>query len=333
MNLQNRIEVLVKLGEYIRSNTEEWNLTVKNAALHNTWFTEEFINLAAQNITECFLSEELLSQWCKHYHLDDLIKPVNVGIVMAGNIPLVGFHDMMCVFISGHRQTIKLSSKDNILLKYLIDIMSRINPQTADFISISDHLKACDAYITTGGNQSADQFERYFGKYPNIIRRNRTSVAILDGKESTQELDKLSDDVHLYFGLGCRNVTKLYIPANYDFVPLIQAFNKYSYFRDISKYANNYDYQLSLLLLNNIKYMSSESTLLTEQSSLLSPIGMLYYEQYDNKKTLTEKLRHEESIQCMVGNGEGLIPFGKAQQPELFQYADGKDTLQFLLSL
>lgn len=333
MNLQNRIEVMVKLGEYIRSKPEEWNHTIKNASLYNAWFTEDFIHLAAQNITDCFLSEDLLKAWCNHYHLDDLIKPVNVGVVMAGNIPLVGFHDMLCVFISGHRQTIKLSSKDNILLKHLIEIMCSINPLTKGYITLSEQLKDCDAYITTGGNQSADQFEKYFGKYPNIIRRNRTSVAVLDGKESTQELDKLADDVHLYFGLGCRNVTKLYVPEHYDFVPLIKAFNKYNYFRDISKYANNYDYQLSLLLLNNIKYMSSESTLLIEQNALFSPIGMLYYEHYVDENSLIERLKQEDSIQCIVGKGDGLIPYGKAQQPELFQYADGKDTLQFLLSL
>lgn len=333
MNLQNRIEVLVKLGEYIHSKPEEWENTIRHASLHNSWFTEEFIHLAAQNIADFFLPEKLLLQWCNHYHLDDHIKPVNVGIVMAGNIPMVGFHDMLCVFISGHRQTIKLSSKDNFLLKHLIDVMYQINPQTKNYITLSEQLKDCDAYITTGNNQSADQFEKYFGKYPNIIRRNRTSIAVLNGSESTEELEKLADDVHFYFGLGCRNVTKLYVPEQYDFVPLLQAFNKYHFFRDISKYANNYDYQLSLLLLNNIKYMSSKSTLLIEQNSLFSPIGMLYYEHYNNKSSLRVLLHQNDSIQCIVGKGDGFIPFGKAQQPELFQYADGKDTLQFLLSL
>ena len=333
MNLQNRIDVLVKLGDYIRSKSESWQLAVKEASLKNPWFTEEFITLSAQNIADRFLSKELLLQWCNHYHLDDLIKPLKVGIVMAGNIPLVGFHDMLCVFISGHHQIIKLSSKDDILLKHLIEIIKKTDSETTNSITISEQLKACDAYITTGGNQSADQFQAYFGKYPNIIRRNRTSVAVLDGNESHAMLSDLADDVHLYFGLGCRNVTKLYVPENYDFVPLIQSFNKYAYFRDISKFANNYDYQLSLLLMNKIKYMSSESTLLIEQKEIFSPICMLYYEYYSNKETLLSELKNNSHLQCIVGDGAGMIPFGKAQQPELFQYADGIDTMQFLLSL
>ncbi len=333
MNLQNRIEVLTKLGAYIKDKSEKWQQVVTRASISNPWFTEEFIYLAADNIADCFLNSQKLKQWADHYHLDDLIQPRKIGIVMAGNIPMVGFHDLLCVFITGHQQFIKLSSKDNILLHHLIDYLGEIEPEIKQLIIVADQLKGCDAYITTGGQQSATHFEKYFGQYPNIIRRNRTSVAILDGTETNDILQKLSDDIHLFFGLGCRNVTKIYVPENYDFVPLIKSFSHYDYFRNISKYANNYDYQLSMLLMNSIKYMSSESTLLTEEKSFFSPICMLHYEFYNDREKILKTLSSNDSIQCIVGNGEGLISFGNAQQPALLNYADGVDTIQFLLSL
>ena len=257
--------------------------------------------MALQNICSAFLDTDKLTAWANHYHLDDNINGKNIGLVMAGNIPLVGFHDFLCVFVSGHTQTIKLSGKDDVLLKHLVQKLYSWDISVQNYISFAEMLKGCDAYIATGSNNSARYFEQYFAKYPSIIRRNRTSVAILNGKETEDELDKLSDDVHLYFGLGCRNVTKIFVPAAYDFVPLLKAFDKYKYFADHHKYKNNYDYQLSVALMNNIYYMTNESTLLIESEEIFSAISQLNYSFYDNAQKVTALLKNNSDVQCIVG--------------------------------
>jgi hypothetical protein len=331
MNLAERIDLMVELGNYLRSNSIEWLMTKQKAFEKNAWFTPEFVQLACKNIAEEYLQKDKLSEWVNYYHLDDNIQPKNVGIVMAGNIPLVGFHDFLSAIISGHRQTIKLSSKDDVLLKHLVQNLYEWEPASAKFISIADILKGCDAYIATGSNNSARYFEQYFGKYPSIIRHNRTSVAVLQGNESVDELLSLADDVHQYFGLGCRNVTQLFVPEKYDFVPLLDAFKKYSYFADHSKYKSNYDYYLALLIMNNLFYMTNDSVLLVENDQPFSPISQLHYNYYKDPEPLKQQLENDSNIQCIAGLNN--IEFGKTQQPSLFTYADGIDTMQFLLSL
>jgi hypothetical protein len=249
---------------------------------------------------------------------------------MAGNIPLVGFHDFLCTFISGHNQTIKLSSRDSVLVSHLTDWMFTKVPELKAGIRFEVMLKGCDAYIATGSNNSARYFEYYFSRFPHIIRKNRTSVAILTGNETNEQLSALADDVYLYFGLGCRNVTKIYVPQEYDFVPLLESFRKYNYLFDHHKYKNNYDYQLAVLLINKQFYMTNGSVIFHQNTSLYSPISVLHYEYYDDAATLAATLRTSESVQCLVGTDH--IPFGQAQKPELTDFADGIDTLQFLLS-
>ncbi len=331
MNLQHRIELMNKLGNYLQTNDPEWEEVKLQAYQKNPWFTPDFIDIAVKNIVDNFLQKDLLEQWVKHYHLDDNIVQKNIGIVMAGNIPLVGFHDFLCVFISGHRQTIKLSSKDDVLLKFLVKKIYSMDIEIQNLVSFAELLKGCDAYIATGSNNTARYFDQYFAKYPSIIRRNKTSVAVLSGNESTAALKNLSDDIHLYFGLGCRNVTKLFVPKEYDFVPLLQSFEQYKYFRDQNKYTNNYDYQLSIMLLNKVYYMTNGSTLLMENPAAFSPIGVVNYEYYEDEKKLDELIKNQDDVQCVTG--KGFIDFGKAQSPDLFSYADGVDTMQFLLSL
>ena len=236
MNLQERILLLIKLGNYLKSNDDNWLDTQVLAEQKNGWFTREFLEKAAGSIADNYLKEDKLRQWAGYYKLDDNIQEKCVGIVMAGNIPLVGFHDFLCVFITGHKQMIKMSSKDDVLLKHLVKVMAGWNSKVNGKVIFAEMLKNCDAYIATGSNNSSRYFEQYFGKYPNIIRSNRTSVAVLNGSESTEELEKLADDMHLYFGLGCRNVTKIYVPENYDFIPIIKAFDKYQYFSDHHKF-------------------------------------------------------------------------------------------------
>ena len=322
---------MVWLGSYLKNNDAEWQ-EIKQQAYHkNGWFTPEFIDIACDKIITNFLDKPLLENWVAHYHIDDNVERRNVGVVMAGNIPLVGFHDFLAVFISGHRQTIKLSSKDDLLLEHLVKKMTAENSETADHISFAGILKGCDAYIATGSNNSSRYFEQYFAKYPHIIRKNRTSAAILTGEETPDDLQNLSDDVHLYFGLGCRNVSKIFVPVGYDFIPLLRSFDKYLYFADHHKYKNNYDYQLSIILLNNIYYMTNGSTLLTENEGLFSPISHVFFEYYSDGQKITAKLQQNEEIQCIIDNK--AIGFGEAQNPGLFSYADGIDSMQFLLSI
>ena len=330
MNLAERIDVMVGLGKYLQSDHDDWMIVKQKTFEKNGWFAPEFITLAVNNIVTEFLQKDKLESWAASYYLDDNIIAKNVGIVMAGNIPLVGFHDFLSVFIAGHKQTIKLSSKDDVLLKHIADKLFEWKPSLHEPIVFADMLKGCDAYIATGSNNTARYFDYYFGRYPNIIRRNRTSVAVLTGNETPTDLELLADDVHVYFGLGCRNVTKIYVPSSYDFVPLLNAFKKYSYFSDHTKYRNNYDYNLALLIMNNVYYMTNESILLVENEQFFSPISQLNFSFYTDLTVVKKLLEKDENIQCIVGEN---IAFGKAQQPSLINYADGIDTMQFLLSL
>lgn len=332
MNLQERIELLGRLGEYMLSDDERWQQAKTRASLENAWFIPEFVNLASASIASSYLQKDILEKWASTYHLHDTpAVDRTVGVVMAGNIPMVGFHDWMSVFISGHNALIKLSAKDNILLRHLVDVLVSWDNRAAGKIAFAERLKGCDAYIATGSNNSAGYFEYYFGKYPNIIRRNRTSVAVLTGHESPGELDKLADDVFLYFGLGCRNVTKLYVPGGYDFLPLLSAFRKYNWMTDFHKYKNNYDYNLALHLLNKKFYMSTDAILLAEDDSVFSAISQLNYAFYNDKNEVALSLAGNADLQCIVGRE--FTAFGQAQHPEIGVYADGVDTLAFLIQL
>ncbi len=332
MNLQHRIDLMVRLGQYILADGEEWKAAKEKASYENGWFIPAFIDLSAQRIAESFLKPEILNDWIKNYDLsEDSVAPKKIGIVMAGNIPLVGFHDFLCVFISGHSAIIKPSSKDQTLIKHLAQKIIEWQPEAAAHIQFAETLKDCDAYIATGSNNSSRYFEYYFAKYPNIIRKNRTSVAILTGKESSTELEKLADDVHLYFGLGCRNVTKIYVPEEYDFIPILEAFKKYSYLADHHKYKNNFDYNLAIHLLNKKYYMTNGSILLIEEPALFSPISQLNYEFFKDQSSLSASLKDLPELQAVVG--EGNILFGDGQSPSISDYADGIDTLSFLSHL
>jgi len=332
MKLEQRIDLLTSLGKYLLSAEPEWEAAKRKAHAQNGWFTLEFIETAVRHIANGFLQKEALTAWAGRYAVPgEQTAPRTVGVVMAGNIPLVGFHDMLCVFVSGHRQLIKPSSRDETLIRYLIDCLTALDPEVAEWIGFAERLNGCDAYIATGSNNSARYFDYYFGKYPHIIRRNRTSVAALTGEESWEELEALADDVYLYFGLGCRNVTQLLVPENYDFLRLLEAFRKYNYLSDLAKYKHNYDYQLTLLILNKKYYMTNGSIILTEDGSPFSPISVLHYAYYRPGEVPSLLSREQADIQCIVGREQ--IPFGRAQQPALDDYADGVDTMAFLANL
>lgn len=326
---ERRLDLLANLGGYIQFDDINWQNAKERAAQANAWFTLQHIDQAVENIATQFLQKDKLKEWLSHYTLPQQMK--KVGIVMAGNIPLVGFHDFICGFVSGHQLLLKLSSKDEVLLKYLLLKLGEWEPEVLEQVQIADRLNNCDAYIATGSNNTARYFEQYFGKYPHIIRKNRTSVAILDGTETDEELGLLADDVYMYYGLGCRNVTQVCVPRGFDFARLLHAFNKHTSYADLNKYKNNYDYHLAIYLLNRVPYMSNESLLMVENDMPFSAVSVLHYKYYDDKERLQAQLKNSDDIQAIIG--KGFVPFGDSQKPALSEYADGVDTMAFLCGL
>ncbi|MFT4061822.1 MAG: acyl-CoA reductase [Edaphocola sp.] len=336
-----RIASLVKLGRYFEANNSEWQEVCERAERMNAWFSQEYIRLAVSNIAQQFLQEDKINSWLSAYPklCNDARPKPTVGLVMAGNIPLVGFHDFLCIFIAGFPLRVKLSSKDTVLWQHIFRQLESWYPAFDLQVQTGEMLKGCDAYIATGSNNSSRYFEQYFQKYPHIIRRNRTSVAMLDGTETDEELTLLASDAATYFGLGCRNVTKIYVPEGYDFTRLLPFFNAYAHHFDHNKYKNNYDYQLAIYLLNKQHYMTNGSILLVENESPFAPIGVLHYGYYQNKEPLLEQLKADGALQCICSNtatanaDKVVVPFGANQKPSLFDYADGVDTMGFLEGL
>jgi len=330
MNLHDRIAVLGFLGEYLKDDSASYQELRQRAFMENKWFTSEYIFQSGKLIADQMLNKDQLTAFASGYGVSDGSIDKTIGLVMAGNIPYVGLHDLLCIFLSGFRQRIKPSSKDSFMIKNLIQVAASAFPEFEKMVLIDEMLKGCDGYIATGSDNSARYFEQYFSKYPHIIRKNRTSVAILDGDESREELEALADDIQLYFGLGCRNVTQVLVPEEYDFVPLLGALRKYDHYRDHEKYRNNFDYQLTIAIMNNRFYMSNDSIVLLENQSPFSPISQLHYQYYTDKSAAVNALDRNK-IQCLVG--KGFIPFGDAQKPGLKDFPDGIDTMEFLSSI
>lgn len=328
MPLKEQIQALIKLGAYMQSDDEQWTAVKDHAERANPWFTKDQVEEAVA-ANAALLTEEQLTEWISRYSLPQSHK--TVGIVMAGNIPMVGFNDWLCGYISGHNIRIKLSSKDSVLIKHLNEKLAEWDGEVAERIQFAENLKGCDAYIATGSNNTSRYFEQYFGKYPHIIRRNRTSVALLDGSESTEELKLLAKDIFTYYGLGCRNVTQICVPRGYDFIALLDACRSYDDYINHHKYKNNYDYHLAIYLLNKVQYMSNEVLLLVENELSFSAVSVLHYRYYDDKAAMLQELETSGDIQAIVSKKH--IPFGMAQSPALTDYADGVDTMAFLCSL
>ena len=345
MQLQQRINAIVKLGTVLsKLNSESKDQEVINlfelAKAHNGWFTPANVEFACQNWSTA-LSEENIKKWVTNYDRNKFEVAQSdaqmVAIIMAGNVPLVGFHDFLSVLLSGHKVLAKLSSNDKLLLPYLAKQLIAIEPEFEDYIFFTEEkLENFNAVIATGSNNTARYFDHYFGKYPNIIRRNRNSVAILNGDENAQQLEALAHDIFRYFGLGCRNVSKIYLPKDYNFDSFFNAMYTWKEVIHDNKYMNNYDYNKAVYLMSLLAVLDNEFLLLKEDTGFSSPISVVFYEQYANKEELAQILSEkEDQIQCVVSE-MGLpneIPFGKAQMPNLWDYADGVDTIQFLLNL
>ena len=332
---QQNINNLVRLGELL-SKTEQFNDIFDKAEQQNSWFTRANVTFAFKSWSEA-LSENNVQQWLSQYQLPQTTSPKKILIIMAGNLPLVGFHDLLCVLVAGHKAIVKLSSDDGVLLPYLIKQMKAFAPEWAEAVAFTDDkVTEYDAVIATGSDNTARYFEYYFGKKPHIIRKNRHSVAVLTGEETPEELQDLGKDIFLYYGLGCRSVSKLFVPQGYDFDLLFQAIYPYKDIIEEQKYANNYDYNKAVYLMSLYKLLENGFLLLKEDEHYGSPIATLFYEYYTNKETLKKKLATDrEKIQCVVGHNfiDGEIPFGQTQTPKLWDYADGVNTLAFLLNL
>ncbi|CAM4134995.1 acyl-CoA reductase [Gillisia limnaea] len=304
------------------------------AVHYNGWFTRENVLFSLEEWDKA-LSEENLEKWLKSYNFQEESK--TVGLVMAGNVPLVGFHDFISVLLSGHKVLVKLSSNDKKLLPILANYLVSINPEFSDKIEFTDgRMNNFDAIIATGSNNTARYFEYYFRNKPSIIRKNRNSVAILTGNETQEELKLLAEDIFRYFGLGCRNVSKLYVPQDYNFDSFFNAVLPWAHLMDHAKYANNYDYNKAVYLMSEFKLLDNGFLILKEDPGFGSPIATLFYERYTNKDALLETLQAErENLQCVVSQDlmESEVSYGATQHPKLWEYADNVDTLTFLQNL
>lgn len=332
-----RVNSLVKLGARLSNlSGEEREDLFRRAYNQNNWFDERSVSQALNGL--CLLLEESnLKKWLSQYRIEEPKRHKSIGLLMAGNIPGVGFHDLMCVLISGHVASVKLSSGDSFFSKWLIDQLLTIQPAFSGQIQIEEMLKGKEAYIATGSDNSSRYFHYYFGKYPHIIRANRTSVAILTGNESDEELTELGKDIFSFFGLGCRNVSKVFVPNEQVLHRLLDNMESFRYVMENHKYLNNYEYNKAIYLVNKEDHLDNGFLLVKASEALVSPIAVLFYEIYSDPTELDRRLVDlEEKIQCIVGDQSShpeRIPFGKAQEPKPWDYADNKDTLQFLLDL
>lgn len=331
MNTETRIQSFTQLGNYIKENPISLQETINKTYLYNSWFTKENTLKALNNIATEFLTNEKLEKWVAGYNFLNT-SPKTIAIVAAGNIPMVAFHDILCVLVSGNKLQLKLSEKDRFLLPYLLDKLIEIEPNFKEFISIQAKLEHFDAIIATGSNNTAKHFEYYFGRYKNIIRRNRNSVAVLTGDETKEELTGLGNDIFDYFGLGCRNVSKIFVPKKYDLNQLKISLSDFSDIMEHNQYMNNLDYQRTLYLMNQTPLVDIDFINIVENKSLHSPISCLHVERYETIDAVHESvIAEKEQIQCVIG--KGYLPFGKSQQPCLNDYADNVDTMKFILEL
>lgn len=341
MNIKERIEILASFGNdlaQICNGTEIDGFPgFEKIKAYNPWFTEENVKFCLQNWNSQLKREEL-EKFCAAYPIDNNLSDICVAIVMAGNIPMVGFHDFACAFLCGVKIKAKLSSKDNVLMKWVIDRIKAMSPELSGRIEYTEErLSDFDAVIATGSDNTNRYFEYYFGKYDKILRHNRNSVAILTGDETKEELTALADDVFMYFGLGCRSVSKIYLPRGYDFNPMGEAFQKYADIINHNKYNNNYSYQYAVMGMNKIEHVNFGHLLLTEKKDMNSPIGVLHFEYYDSiDKVVNELEMQSDRIQCIVAKNKifkNCIGFGETQKPNIYNFADNIDTIKFITGL
>ncbi len=352
MTLEHKKSIFVELGKFLSQfsvveNTkcqavlyndlyfDKFRDLIHLSPSHNGWYTNENVYFAIQSWAEA-LTENNINQWLNSYNFDKVTSKT-VGLVLAGNIPLVGFHDFISVLLSGHKVLVKTSSNDQHLLPFLAKYIISVEPKLEDYIIfVEGKLENFDAVIATGSNNTARYFEYYFKDKPSIIRKSRNSVAVLDGNESEEQMIALGEDIFRYFGLGCRNVSKIFVPKEYNFDSFFGGMYPYHQVMKFEKYINNYDYNKAVFLMSNFNLLDNEFLIIKEDSSYASPISSVFYEYYDNLEDIKIKLQQDhEQIQCIVSNNliENSVLFGQTQKPKLWDYADNIDTLNFLINL
>lgn len=339
MNLEERIRSFAQLGKVLRTTLDELECgkdnrlgkLISSQHLNNPWFTPQNVSFAIKAIADQ-LTEEKLRTWTDMYpELKGTYNPFTVGLIMAGNIPLVGFHDFLTVLITGNNLKARASSRDHELIHYIKELLCEINNEfDARIVLTEGTITGFDVVIATGSDNSSRYFEYYFGKYPNIIRKNRNSIAILEGDETDAELVKLGTDIFSYFGLGCRNVSKIFCPEGYDIKSLFSHWSAYESVVSHIKYANNYDFNKAVYIVNREPFLDSGYLLMKEDPRISSPVSVLYYEYFTSQYAVKQQTElQKDKIQCIIG--KNYIPFGDAQWPHLWDYADGTDTIDFLL--
>jgi hypothetical protein len=342
MTLKERIDAFVKVGHFISSHFSQrgevqepalhqaLEQVTEVAHLHNNWFIPKFVNHAAASIGS-YLNEQELSAFTGGMEAQP--SPKTIAIICAGNIPLVGWHDIMCVLLSGNKALVKLSTDDDVLLPFFLRLLTHFEPRFEEQIGFaSGKLGRFDAVIATGSNNTASYFRYYFGKYPHIIRHNRTSVAVLTGEETEEDLKRLGDDIFLYFGLGCRNVSKVLVPRGYNFNKFFESIVSFGDVVNNKKYGNNYDYHRAIYLLERQPFLDNNFLMVKESEHLHAPVGVLYYQQFENEDSVREYINsNEKELQCVIG--KGFLPFGYSQQPVITEFADKVNTLAFLVNL
>jgi hypothetical protein len=335
LTTKQRMAAFAELGNFLGEPNELLSSLIDSAKQFNAWFTPESTANAISAISKMLNSADLQT-WMDSYEIQSG-EQKSVGLILAGNIPLVGFHDILCVLASGNKALIKLSSQDKQLIPYILNKLVDLQPAFKDKIEYIERLTDFDAVIATGSNNTSRYFEYYFSKVPHIIRKNRNSIAILTGEEKPGEIQKLGNDIFDYYGLGCRNVSKVYVPRGYDFKNLFEPIEGFKVVGDHHKYNNNYDYNKSIFLVNLDKHLDNGFLLLKEDERMTSPLAVLYYQEYDDVRMLEQDLIEKaDLIQCVVANpGLGIetVGFGESQRPKLWDYADGVDTMEFLGSI
>ena len=335
MTREEIISALAQLGDKLKLwlHNENHNMCLSNAVndavSENEWFTTCSIKQMLSAITQQMLDEQKLYKWISQYKLSKHL-PKRVGIIAAGNIPVVFFHDFICILLSQNIAVVKFSSKDKILPRYIINLLTEIEPRIKNFIEVTDDKHfTVDCVIATGSDNTLKFFEEKYGDIPHVFRKNRTSIAIIKGNESIKELELLSNDIFSFFGLGCRNVSKIFIPDNYDLTLLIEAAKKFSYIKNHEPYRNAYQYNKAIFTITKKPFIDNDFWLLSENSEIFSPVSVVYYEKYSNLELLKHTFSaNSELIQCIMNYD---VDFGQSQQPQLTDYADGIDVMQFLL--
>ncbi len=350
MKLTERIDRLLIIGDFLGEYVTNTSSVFKKECLlfrevcqnevnYNPWFTEANVEYALTYWSKV-LTQENLNKWMSLYTQKRLeeVKPKTVLIISAGNIPLVSFHDIISVFLSGHKAVVKLSSKDKNLIPFLFNVLASKHAEVNEFVTFAEgKVGLYDAVIATGSDMSQSYFESYFGKVPHIFRGHRNSIAVLTGKETKEELKALADDVFLYFGLGCRNVSKIFVPQNYNFDLLIEAFSSWEHVFYNHHYLNNYEYQKTIYLLNKESFIDGGFFMMKQSEKISSPIGVIFYDYYSDIRILAAEMKSWSSqVQCVVSKEDRLfesVAFGKTQQPNLWDYADNVDVINFLMDI